>query len=154
MLARLLMLLCLAAALPAPASADELADKAAIVARLQGWADAFNARDAAGACDLFAPDLVSTVEGIEADGRDAVCARLARLLARDAPRFHYAPDIREVIVSGDLAVVRLFWTLTVTKGEAREVSREAGLDVFHRQPDGRWSIARFIAFTIDAPAAR
>jgi steroid delta-isomerase len=51
-----------------------------------------------------------------------------------------------VIVAGDLAVVRLTWTLTVSVDGATETTEEEGIDIFRRQPDGRWSIARYIAF--------
>jgi steroid delta-isomerase len=63
-------------------------------------------------------------------------------------QLHYDnPDIQEIIVSGDIAVVRLIWTLTVRKGNEQDVNTEAGIDIFQRQPDGRWSIARFASFT-------
>ena len=142
---------CLALLVAASAAqADPQADRQAIAARLYQWAAAFNARDAAGSCDLFAPDLVSTVPGALEAGRDAVCARLTALLARPGPQLRYSPDIQEIIVSGDTAVVRLVWTLTIDAGAARQTRREAGMDVFRRQPDGRWSIVRFMAFDVDA----
>ena len=51
-------LACLALlALAFPALADPAADEAAIRQRFLDWTAAFNARDAAGACDLFAPGL-------------------------------------------------------------------------------------------------
>ncbi|MER8827663.1 nuclear transport factor 2 family protein [Mesorhizobium sp. M0938] len=147
---RPLLLACLlivGAALPASAEAE--ADKATITERLQRWAAAFNARDAGGICDLFADKLISTVPGALDSGRDAVCGRLAALLAKPDLQFHYQPDIREIIVSGDIAVVRLFWTLTTKRGDHREVSKEAGMDIFERQPSGTWSIIRFVAFTVE-----
>lgn len=125
------------------------ADKEAITKRLEDWAAAFNRRDADGACDLFAQDLVSTVPGALEASKDSVCARLAKVLARTDVSLQYRPDIREIIVSGDTAVVRLFWILTTEKDGAKEESTEAGIDIFQRQADDRWSIARFIAFTID-----
>ncbi len=129
------------------AYADVSADKAAITQRLQRWSDAFNARDARSVCDLFAPDLVSTVPGALNGNRDAVCSRLARVLARNQPQLRYEkPEIREIIVSGNIAVVRLFWTLTTQAGSRRTVTHEAGMDIFGRQPDGTWSIIRFISF--------
>lgn len=150
----LVMLAALAASTPAAGGAPG-ADEAAIIARLQGWAAAFNARDAAGACDLFAPDLVSIVPDAPPAGKEEVCARLRHALALPGRELRYEPDIREVIVSGDLAVVRLFWELTVRKAGAEPVtSTEAGIDVFMRQPDGRWSISRFIAFPYDPGAGR
>lgn len=60
-----------------PARADPDADKTAIAARLKAWADAFNARDAIEACDIFAPDLLSTMRGRADEGRDGVCRRIA-----------------------------------------------------------------------------
>lgn len=148
-------LFCWAMAGAPPAWAGEQADKAAIAQRLHDWAAAFNAGDAAGACDLFAPDLISTVQGAPDAGRDAVCARLSAALAKPGSRGRYHPDIQEIIVSGDLAIVRLTWTLTVRQGQAWQRSRERGLDVFRRQEDGRWSISRFFAFPSepDGPAA-
>jgi uncharacterized protein (TIGR02246 family) len=130
-----------------PAWADADADKAAIVERLRRWTEAFNARDAKGTCDLFAPDLIATFRGAPDRGREAICAQIAKALADSGKRMRYEPDIREIEVSGDLAVVRLVWTLTVDAGSAARTSREPGIDVFRRQPDGRWSIARYLAFS-------
>jgi uncharacterized protein (TIGR02246 family) len=137
----------LAVAAVGSAQADVEADKAAIAARLQDFTAAFNARDAAGACDIFAPNLVSTMRGRPDNGREAVCKRIAAALADRTKTMIYAPDIEEIIVSGDLAVVRLIWNVAETEGGATRVSKEPGLDVFRRQPDGKWSIARFLAFS-------
>jgi uncharacterized protein (TIGR02246 family) len=137
----------LAVAAVGSAQADVEADKAAIAARLQDFTAAFNARDAAGACDIFAPDLVSTMRGRPDNGREAVCKRIAAALADRTKTMIYAPDNEEIIVSGDLAVVRLIWNVAETEGGATRVWKEPGLDVFRRQPDGKWSIARFLAFS-------
>lgn len=152
---RVLIWMCLfvACAAARPARADPDADRAAISGRLERWAAAFNVRDSGGTCDLFASDLISTVPGALESGRDAVCARLAALLAKAGPQLHYSPDIHEIIVSGDIAVVRLTWTLTIQQGEDRRSSKEAGMDIFRRQRDGTWSIIRFLAFSADAGAS-
>ncbi len=58
-----------------------------------------------------------------------------------------ALDLREIIVSGDLAVVRLAWTLTVTLPTGQVVkSVEPGMDVLRKGPDGQWKIIRYIAY--------
>ncbi|RBP02698.1 steroid delta-isomerase [Roseiarcus fermentans] len=132
---------------PMLAFADPEADKAAIAARLETWAAAFNAHDAAAACDIFAPDLVATVRGAPERGRDAVCAGIASALADRTRTLRYVPDIREILVSGDLAVVRLAWSLTVARGPVPALQKEPGLDVFRRGPDGRWRIIRFLAYS-------
>ncbi len=137
----------LAALAPAPALADAEADEAAIAARLGAWAEAFNARDASRTCDLFAADLVSSMRGRPDEGRDAVCRRIASALADRGATLRYTPDIEEILVSGDLAVVRLVWTVTIQRGPSPAVTKEPGLDVFRREPDGQWRIIRFLAYS-------
>lgn len=124
-----------------PASAD---DAAAIRDRLMLWMQQFNSRDAAGACELFSKELVSDVRGQGEAGYDTRCALITKALGDPARRFRYTPDIREIIVDGDLAVVRLTWTLSIDPGDV--TVREPGLDVFRREADGRWRIIRFMAF--------
>jgi ketosteroid isomerase-like protein len=133
------------------AHADPDADKAAIVQRLQQWTAAFNAKDGAGTCDLFAPDLVYAIPEVVRGTRETMCSNLAALQRRTDIKLHYAnPDIHEILVAGDVAVVRLTWTLTTEVSGVRDTTTEEGMDIFRRQPDGRWSIARFIAFTTRA----
>jgi hypothetical protein len=65
-----------------PARADADSERVAITDRLQRWTVAFNARDAAGVCDVFAPDLVSTVPDALDSRRDALCGKLSAVLAK------------------------------------------------------------------------
>jgi len=132
----------------APARADSAADEAAIRQRLERWTAAFNAKDNAGACDLFAPDLVYSIQDVVNGRYETMCGNLAKILGRSDIWLHYAvPAIHEIIISGDVGVVRLTWTLTVRRNGVSDTTTEEGMDVFRRQPDGRWSIARYIAFT-------
>ena len=129
------------------AHAGPVEDEAAIRQRFEQWRNAFNARDADGACDLFAPDLSYSVPGIIQGDHERMCGNLRRLLSRPGLSLSYAePLIHEIIVSGSIAIVRLRWTLTTQVDGRRDVTTEEGLDVLVRQADGRWSIARFIAF--------
>jgi len=130
----------------APAAAGET-DKTAITARLKEWTDAFNARDAAKTCDLFSAELISTMRGRPDEGRDAVCRRIASTLANRNLNLRYTPRIDEIILSGDLAVVRLVWSLTTREGAKVVTWEEPGLDVFRREADGKWRIFRFLAFS-------
>jgi uncharacterized protein (TIGR02246 family) len=123
-------------------------DQTAIKERLQRWTIAFNARDAAGVCDLFAPDLLYSVPEMIHGTRETICGNLSKLFDHSGLQLRYdEPDIHEVVISGDVAIVRLTWTLTVWKDVEKDVTTEEGMDFFRRQPDGRWSIARFISFT-------
>ncbi|MGK2922970.1 MAG: YybH family protein [Methyloceanibacter sp.] len=48
---------------------------------------------------------------------------------------------------GDVAVVRLVWTLTIKEKDGGEIkSVEPGMDVFQRQADGSWKIVRYMAY--------
>ena len=132
------------AAAQTPAGAAETAIRGA----LAQWTADFNARDTARICDLFAPDLVYDYRGFPERTHADLCGLLRRSLADRTRQFTYALDIKEIIVSGDMAVVRLVWTLTTTlPGTSMPVvSKEPGLDVFRRQPDGNWRISRYIAY--------
>ncbi len=140
------------AAASLPVSAQTVGEEqAAIRATLLKWSADFNAGDAAAACGLFAADLRYDYRGApERNARD-MCDLLHRSLADKTRRFRYSPDIKEIIVSDSLAVVRVVWTLTVTpvNGAAKaEVSKEYGLDVFAKQADGSWQITRFLAYDV------
>ena len=126
----------------------ESADETAIRDALTRWTEDFNARNSGRICDLFDPALRYDFRGMPERGFDDICHLLRRSLAEKTRSYSYAPNIKEVIVSGDLAVVRLVWTLTVKPaGSSRAtVSREPGIDVFRRQPNGAWKIFRYLAY--------
>lgn len=129
------------AALPGTARADDAED---IRARLLQWTDDFNAKRIEPVCDLFSKELISTVRGQGDLDYEARCDILTKSLADPARDFHYEVDIHEVIVSGDLAVVRLTWTLFVTPMNVTAV--EPGMDVFRKEADGAWRIVRYLSY--------
>jgi steroid delta-isomerase len=135
----------LAAAPPIAARAGD--DAAEIRAALTAWTAAFNAGDADRACRLFAPDLRYDVRGLPEQTYDEMCRRLHRAAADTSVRYRYAPAVKEVLVAGDLAVVRLAWHVTTTRpGQAERHTVEQGMDVFRREPDGGWRIIRYLAY--------
>lgn len=120
---------------------------AAIRAALAQWTAAFNTRDTAAICDLFSPDLRYDFRGLPEQSYRAICDRLKRALADPATRLRYAFDIKEILVSGELAVVRLTWHVTTSRpGQPDIDTTEPGIDIFHRQPDGGWKIIRYLAY--------
>jgi len=142
------LMLALLACGPAVAQSPDPAEND-IRAALMKWTADFNARNLGEVCDLFAPDLRYDFQGLPERSYEDICKLLHASLSDAGKRFTYSPPaIKEVIVSGDLAVVRLTWTLKVhSEGTPSDVtSEEIGLDVFRRQPDGRWKIIRYIAF--------
>lgn len=138
-------LLLAGAAPPAVASGSA---RAQIKAALVQWKDDFNAGRADKVCDLFARDLRADFRGQPERGYDALCSLLRRSLADRTRAYSYALAIKEILVWGDTAVVRLTWTLTERPraGGRATTSVEPGLDVFRRQRDGHWRIVRYMAY--------
>ena len=134
---------------PQPAIAGQPQASTEIAATLQSWTKSYNAADARAACAIFAPDLISTFRGRPDRNKPEICRAITALLADRAQHTHYDLDIKEIIVAGNLAVVRLVWTLTLQRGQQTHTSQEPGIDIFRHQPDGSWKIARYIAFSND-----
>jgi len=132
-------------ALPYPAIADDAGD---IRSRLEQWTVDFNAGHADKICDLFSKEAISNYRGQPERGYAEICGLLKRSLTDPSKKFHYELDLREIIVEHDLAVVRLVWTLFITP--LNVTSTEPGMDVFRREPDGKWRIIRYVAY--EAPA--
>lgn len=132
-----------------PAGAQPSAPQQEIREALESWRDAFNARDANRVCDLFAPDLIAAFQGQPERNYTSLCALLRQSLRDPERSFNYALDIKEIAVSGDLAVVRLIWTLQIKARERADMHRgeERGIDIFRIQPDGRWRITRYLAYS-------
>jgi ketosteroid isomerase-like protein len=122
-------------------------DQTAIRAALTKWTDDFNAGNVAAVCGLFAPDLRYDYKGFPERTYQDICDGLRRSLTDQTKRYHYSLAIKEIIVSSDLAAVRLTWTLQVTKSNVPpQISHEHGIDVFRKESDGAWKIIRFIAY--------
>ncbi len=141
---------------PAPPAGATRADAAtAIRDAINGWADDFNALKTGIVCDIFAPDLHYDF-GVEPGDYNSLCKRLRQALGEAAFRYHYAPEIREILISGDLAVVNIVWTLTVTRnGHAGQtVVTEPAMYVMRHEPDGNWRVFRFLAFNVPNPQAQ
>jgi ketosteroid isomerase-like protein len=134
----------------AACGSDEPA-KTAIRNTLMQWTGDFNDGNVDKVCNLFAPDLRSNFRGQPESNFEGLCAQLQKSLKDEARSYSYELDIEEIVVSGDMAIVRLVWTLTIRPkdGGAAILSRERGLDVFRKQPNGTWKIVRFLAYNDD-----
>jgi ketosteroid isomerase-like protein len=131
----------------APALADDDAAQAEIRATLARWTAEFNARDTGKVCDIFETDVLADIRTEPEQNYEIVCDRLKRSLTDPARSYSYSSDIKEILVFGDVAVVRLVWTLTIAGGAEGEVkSIETGMDLFRRQADGGWKIMRWMAY--------
>jgi ketosteroid isomerase-like protein len=121
-----------------PPRPDPVADEAAIRARLGLWVEQYNAGDYPAAATIWAPDLVGWMGGGPDDTYERQQEAAGRAPPADPPRFSLT--VNEVLVDGDLAVVRATWE-EQAKGK---VTVYKSFEVWRRQPDGLWKIARWI----------
>jgi ketosteroid isomerase-like protein len=112
------------------------------------WTADFNAGRVDKVCDLFAPSLRADLMGVGERDFDAQCKLLQAVLGDGERSFSYALDLKEIVAEGDMAAVRLLWTLTTRVKATGKVSttEEQGLDVFGKGSDGRWRIIRFMTY--------
>ena len=99
---------------------------------------------------MWAPDLIGWAPTGE-DRRYALEAADAQRAAQAAapPSLHYAVTVDEVLLDGDLAVVRDTWTQTALgAAPAAKAVTFRSFEVWQRQADGAWKISRWI----DGPA--
>ncbi len=109
-----------------PAIAADDASQAAIKSALAAWTTAFNAREAGKICDLFELGLIADICTEPEQTYTLICDRLKRSLGDDTRSYQYSSDIKEILVFGDMAVVRLVWTLT-TKVARRQTPNPSRL---------------------------
>jgi ketosteroid isomerase-like protein len=122
-------------------------DQDAIRAALTKWTDDFNAGNVAAVCGLFAPDLRYDYKGFPERSYQDICDGLRASLTDRTKRYYYSLAIKDIVVSSNLAAVRLTWTLRITRPDSPpQISNEQGIDIFRKQPDGAWKIIRFIAY--------
>ena len=128
--------------LAAPVAEDAKAEKE-IRGALAAWVSAANRGDWKEAVKVWARDLIGWYPGMPDDTYPREVERAARA---GPPRTTYQVDVREVIVSGTLAVVRDVWTFSTKNASgASTVEKVKSFEVWRRQPDGRWKISRWIS---------
>ncbi len=114
---------------------------------IEDWRSAFNARDEDRVCALFAPDLVANYQGQPERDYASLCEMLRTALRDPDTTYRYSVEIKEIMVYGEAAVVRLVWTLETGKARSpAETIEEPAVDIFHRQADGSWKVSRYLAY--------
>jgi steroid delta-isomerase len=150
------VVLCLAAGIapgqPSPQPVPPRSDEAEIRAALARWVGAANRQDWKAALDVWAPDVIGWYPGQPDDTFAREQANATRPKREHAGQFELT--INEVIVSGDLAVVRDTWTMRSTDPANPGSSTFRSFEVWRRQPGGSWKIARWISAPEPAAAGK
>jgi uncharacterized protein (TIGR02246 family) len=115
-------------------------DERAIRNLVDTWIAATKAGDVQTVLNLMADDAVFMVPGQKPFGKEAFAASAQGM---KNVRFDARSDIQELEVLGDWAYLRNYLEMTVTREGAAPVRRSGyTLTILHKQPDGRWLLAR------------
>jgi uncharacterized protein (TIGR02246 family) len=146
---------------PVPRSGDEARhrDSAAVHQAVLRGGTALNARDPDAIIALYARDLVLSYPGKPDMGYDALARAMREMTSTDTTVLHITTQgaVDEVIVSGDLAVVRVVWTTTTTSrahrdsASVRATRRMKDLQVWRREADRVWRFARGMHYRMTPP---
>ena len=126
--------------------ADAAADLAAIKQALAQTAQAYNNRDLPLRMSFYATDSLLSYPGQP----DADIARSKQNYGANfanLPPFPFRSfyEIEEIQTSGDLAFVRMMWFVE-RQSDQQIVSRLRDLEIWRRQADGSWKLARGLSF--------
>jgi uncharacterized protein (TIGR02246 family) len=143
----------LIAAIPCGAASNQKIDgsgakqiRTQISDSLANWTKALNAGDAKQGCDLFAPDLIVDIQGEQELGRTDACKRLANILKNPKQKLNHSINVKEIIVSEHLAVVRFVWKVSATGNGSTANMENLGMGIFRPQSDGKWKMARLMIY--------
>jgi ketosteroid isomerase-like protein len=116
--------------------------------RFADWTEAFNRRDLDGSCALFSKDIRADHQGVPTENWQTMRARFQKLFADKSRQYKYRFKLINVYRSGDLAVGRITWYLTVTKdGKPAFVEETQSMDIFKPNKEGVWEMIDFVSFT-------
>lgn len=117
--------------------------EAEIRAALARWVEAANRQDWKRALDVWAPDLIGWYPGIP----DITYERELENSKHPSsgPLTTYQVTVNEVIISGELAVVRDTWTFTKKQASGDAIEKVRSYEVWRQQTDGQWKISRWIS---------
>ena len=139
LVATLLLAPAVAVAQPSPD-----ADAQAIRAKILQGARGFMLGDPDTVLAHYARDIVLSYPGIPDMDYATLARSYGELRRRPAgERAATTPTFDEVLVSGDLTVVRVRWTTTITDSTGRASTRRLrDMQVWRRERDGQWMFVR------------
>lgn len=146
---RTLALLLSAAALPAAAQAQAASDEALLRAAIEAGARACEAGRPDEVIRGYAPDILLHYPGVPDQDLASLRAGYRQLCAGtgEGTVETTRASFDEVIVSGDLAVVRLTWATHLRGMPAGAVRRLRDVQIWRRTPEG-WRFSRGVHFPL------
>lgn len=130
------------------AFADPKTDADAIRRNILTYTEAVIARDPEPILALFAPDIVLSYPGIPDQDYETLRKAYAEMRTREPGTVVTKPDIEEILVSGDLGFARITWNTSVTKDGTVNKRQMRDLQVWRREPDGKWRFIRGMHYRV------
>jgi dienelactone hydrolase/ketosteroid isomerase-like protein len=143
------------AARPAPSQHDR--DVETLRNKILTYADAVNRREPEPILPMFAPDILLSFPGIPDQDYATLRPDYESMRSRAPGEVMTRPEIEEILVSGDLAIIRALWHTTVTKpGNPPSVTTRQmkDLQVWRRESNGEWRFARGMHFRVPPVAGQ
>jgi uncharacterized protein (TIGR02246 family) len=129
-------------------ASESAGDFKMIEQRFADWTEAFNRRDLEGSCALFSKDIRADHQGVPTENWQSMRARFEKLFADKSRQYKYRFKLLNVYRSGDLAVGRITWYLTmITDGKPSLEEETQSMDIFRPNKDGVWEMIDFVSFT-------
>jgi uncharacterized protein (TIGR02246 family) len=115
-------------------------DERAIRDAVAAWMEASKAGDVPALLSLMTDDVIFTTVGRPPFGKEAFATAA---IGQKSMTIDSSSDIREVKVSGALAYVRSYVSVTATPSGGTPIHREGWtLSIFTKGADGRWRLSR------------
>ena len=110
---------------------------------LKEWTANYNKGDLKKSFEIWAPDLIGWYPGLKTD---LTFKESTEIPTSEYPKATFELEINEVIIEGNMAVVRDTWqeSIQYAKEEDIKLITLRSFEVWKRQTDGKWKIIRWI----------
>lgn len=131
---------------PIQAFAEEDAFHSTFEKIFSDWTAAFNRKDVAKSCALFAKSVVANYQGVPPKNYNSICAGFKKIF-QSPLRYQYSFKLHQVYLEENLAAVRVTWFLRVyEKGRLKSITQDEGIDIFQKNKAGQWQIVNYLSY--------
>lgn len=110
------------------------------------WTTAFNQKELAPVCGLFAKSVTADYQGVPTKYYVSICEGFKKIFA-EPKRYHYRYKLHHVYRSLNLAAVRITWYLTIYENNKKlSFTQDEGMDVFEKNKSGKWEIVNYVGY--------
>ncbi|CAN5809383.1 hypothetical protein BH18ACI4_BH18ACI4_21970 [soil metagenome] len=126
-------------------------DVASVTRAFEKLIQAFNTRNGPMVMVSFTDDVILSYPGLPDRKHQAISEAFTKMFVpHPGITETWTAEIEEVQVSGDMALVRAIWTYHAERKnpDKQFSSKEKDMEIWHRQTDGSWKLARGLSYAI------